>query len=477
MQHSYFDATNDLLLATLTKPVSRRTLLLTLAAGLGAATVPLLASCVAPPAAPGTTGGAAPQAASEQVKLQFWQYQTGDDETIWNNMIHTFNDQHPSLEVEPIRQPYQDFASKLSAALAEGRGPDFVFVNSLGEIAESCDRCVDLETKLGDKGLDLKAEFAPKMLDAGRNSGVLVGLPMDVRPIAAIINKAHALAVGLDTGKPPTDKDSLLDWARQMTQYDETSNITRSGFLLTETGSQPNLVFGIIATQGGARYVNEYCQATDFYMIATQVAAQWILDAYDVHKIADRLPPDPNLSPDQSLVQDFKAELGSMLWTGPGALRAFAQGPDNLIVTKVPNVGGTEQTLGPISILTVFTPSDQDARQDTAIEAIKWLSDNSLLWVANGPGLPLRKSMLEDDVYKNSPLYDLRQPFMESLENLYVENFAWDLYTGPEGVGKAMDPVWAGTNSVENGLTSIKSVISTNLILCCKCSWPCCKKK
>ncbi|MFN8444851.1 MAG: extracellular solute-binding protein [Caldilineaceae bacterium] len=442
---------------TLSVKLSRRAMLRTFALGMGAVAATSLVGCIAPaaPAASTEAGAATAGAASEPVVLQLWHHLTASDGEVFNALLDQYNAANPDVQIEYQLVPGEELPTKIAAAIATGEPPDIGF-RMMSDVSRwNRDGATEpLDELMQAAGLDLN-DFLAEYLGLSSLGGKLMMVPIDVSPHGMLINSGQAEEAGLDITKPPADGESLLAWADAMTQRDG-DKVTRPGLLLTGSGVAPNVVFGILAQQWGAQRVDaEGKKVTFLETDAPQKAAQWVIDAFDTHKVASRDVSDRYKS--------FGQGVGSIFWTGPWTLNGYMNTEGLKFMTaKIPTVGDNFTTIVDVAGMNIF--SQQDAgRMEASAKAIKWLSDNSLFWVTKGRGVPPRKSILAAPDYSATGIpWEYRQAFSESIEGGFADEmgapYGPDLayYAGGDmPTAKAMDPVWAGDRTIEEGLAAL----------------------
>jgi len=392
---------------------------------------------------------------SEVVQLQIWHHLTASDGEVFNALLDKFNATHKNIRIEYRTMPDEELPTKIAAAVATGNPPDIGF-RMMADITRwyNDGAVLALDDVMKASGLNMK-DFLPESLATATYKGKLIMVPMDASPHGMLINVKHAKEAGLDITKPPTDVASLLKWATAMTK---TSNgqITRSGLLLTGSGVAPNVLFGILAQEWGAKRINDdQTQVTFLETNAPKRAAQWILDAFDKNKISSRDVSDRYKS--------FGQGVGSIFFTGPWTLNGYINTNGlEFMTVKNPVVGDTFTTLVDLAGLCIFK-QDDPKRTKAAAEAVKWLSDNSMFWVTKGRGIPLRQSILNNADYKGTGIpWKYRQAFSNSVKGGFSDEIPFPIggefsyyASGDMPVAKAMDPVWAGTRSIDDGLAQL----------------------
>ena len=105
------------------------------------------------------------------------------------------------------------------------------------------------------------------------------------------------------------------------------------------------------------------------------------------------------------------------------------------------------------------------------MQAVKWLSDNSLLWTTKGRGASPRTSIQNNPQYKTAGLpWDLRGAFVEGVSYatlnqgvpvLAAQDFA--PYAGDNFLAKTLDEVWNNKKSIDDAMTAIQTKWQSDL--------------
>ena len=444
-----------------TPMLSRRSLMRGMAFGLGGLAMTSLAAC-APAAAPAAEESmdeeAAPAPMQETVIM--WYDLGASDAQVWERFCENYNEanEHPDINFEYEQVGGGEMGTKIMASIATGDPPDISF-RTMNDVAvwHQAGGLAPLDDLMETVGLDLD-DFLPQYIEWSSLEGQLYSITMDILPIAALINVNHAEEAGLDVSNPPADGPSLIEWSKAMT-VKEGDQITRSGFLMTGSSVQPNVVFGIIAQQLGAQPLNDDRTSVTFNDTDAPIqAAQWVLDTFDEHEMSTRDIADRYGA--------YGQQVGSIFWTGPWTLFGYVntEGLD-FITAPVSLIGDTLTTEAREYGLALFTaPGRTEDHLVAGAKVIKWFSDNSMLWVTEGRGAPPRRSILDDPDYMTLGLdWELRKPFAEAVEYSFfdylnmVDGGQFAFYAGSSAiVPKSMDPVWAGEKSIEEGLADVE---------------------
>jgi ABC-type glycerol-3-phosphate transport system substrate-binding protein len=384
----------------------------------------------------------APAVIGKDLELVHWSWLTASDGEVWKQMIDDFNAAHKGkgLQINMEVVPDDQYGTKVLSAAATGNAPDFGW-GTAGLRADWVKKGVvlPLDETFKQVGFDL-SDFTPQSLAASRYAGKLCMMPMDGMSLQVLLNVDHAQAAGLDPAHPPKTGDELIAWADKMTQR-QGDTVTRSGFLMTGSGVQTTVTWGIVAHQMGFRRTSPDLKRAGLNPEAGEQAAQWLLNLYDKHKVSTRDVTDR--------YKAFGTGQGSMFLTGPWTLNGYVQGGLNFISFQMPQVGKDRSTYFELGGLEMYLQRDRSRMEATA-QAMRWLSDNSFLWTTKGRGAAMRKSILARSDYKTAGHdWKVRGAFIEGMPNAVVGEVPvsagpdFTIYTGSGFAAKTMDPVWA----------------------------------
>ena len=139
-------------------------------------------------------------------------------------------------------------------------------------------------------------------------------IPMDLMSLQPEVNLDIVKEAGLDPEKFPTDGDTLIEWAKAMTKRDG-DKVTRSGIMMTGSGVQPTVTWGIVSQQMGFRRASDDLKTACVNPDAGKKAMQWVLDLFDKHKVSTRDVTDR--------YKAFGTGQGGIFWTGPWTLNGY----------------------------------------------------------------------------------------------------------------------------------------------------------
>lgn len=417
-----------------------------------------LAGCVPKSVSPSTADSqSGPPATKKTIELVHWHYLTASDGEVWQQTIDAFNEayQNKGIQIKPQVIHYDEYGTKLLAATAAGRAPDFGW--GAGGLRAKWIKegvVVPLDELAKQVGLDLD-DFTPKSLEASRYpkyGNQLYMVPMDAMSLQMLVNLDHVQEAGLDINQPPETGEQLLEWAKAMTKLSN-GKVLRSGILMTGSGVQPTVTWGIVAAQMGFQRASEDLKKAAVNPEAGKAAMQWILDLFDKHKVSTRDVTDR--------YKAFGTGDGSTFWTGPWTLNGYLEQGLNFTTLLFPNIGGQPATYYELGGLELYTQKDT-SRYEATMEAVKWLSDHSFPWTTVGRGAAVRNSILARDDYNQAgPPWKVRGPFIEGLEfatlsPIPVEDADdFEIYSSNNFLATTLASVWTGEKSIDQAMDEL----------------------
>ena len=404
--------------------------------------------------------------AADPIELVHWSWLSASDAEVWTQMIQNFNDAHKDkgVQIKMETVPDDQYETKVLAAAASGQAPDFGW-GTAGLHAQWAQDgvIVPLDDLSKQVGLDL-ADFSEFSISSSRYpkyDNKLFMIPMDLMTIQPEVNLDHVKEAGLDPDKFPTDGDTLIEWAKAMTKRDG-DKVTRSGIMMTGSAVQPTITWSIVAAQMGFKRVSDDYKTAAQNPEAGKQAMQWVLDLFDKWKVSTR-----------DVTNRYKAfgtGQGSIFWTGPWTLNGYVQQKLNFRSYAFPKIGSTLLTYLEEGGMELYVQKDT-GRYEASMQAVKWLSDNSLLWTTKGRGASPRTSIQNNPEYKTAGLpWDIRGAFVEGVSYatlnqgvpvLAAQDFA--PYAGDNFLAKTLDEVWNNKKSIDDAMTAIQTKWQSDL--------------
>ncbi len=422
-----------------------------------AACTPALTQTAAPaqntPAAIAT--GGAPSVA-KPIELVHWSWLVASDGEVWQKMIDAFNAANKDIQIRMEIVPDDQISQKVLGSVAAGQAPDFGW-NTGGLQAQWANDgvIIPLDDLAAKTGLDM-TDFSDTSLKASRvprMNNKLFMIPMDAMCEAVEINTDHAKEAGLDINNPPKNGDELLAWAKAMTKMKD-GKVDRSGIMMTGSGVQPTVTWGMVAEQMGFKRASDDLKTACVNPDKGKEAMQWVLDLFDKHQVSTRDVTDR--------YKAFGNGQGSMFWTGPWTINGYVTQGLPFISAPFPNVGGKQITYYELGGLEMYSQKDT-GRYEATMKAIKWLSDNSFLWTTKGRGASPRKSITSRPDYNTAGSdWKVRGAFVDSMSFativpvpvLAADDF--QIYAGGNFLATQVSAVIAGQKTIDEFMTALQ---------------------
>jgi len=396
--------------------------------------------------------------AANPVEIIHWSPLTASDGEVWAKMVQNFNDAHKDkgVQIKMDVIPWDEYPTKVLAAAATGNAPHFGWGDAGARAQFAKDGViVPLDDLAKSAGLDL-ADFSEFSLNNSKYSKYADGLmmvPMDMMCLQPEVNVDHVKEAGLNPDNFPKDGDTLIEWAKAMTKM-EGDKVARSGIMMTGSGVQPTVTWGIVAEQMGFRRVSDDLKTAALNPDAGKAAMQWVLDLFDKHKVSTREVTDR--------YKAFGSGQGSIFWTGPWTLAGYVEQKLPFRTFDFPKVGKDLITYFEMGGLEVYVQPDE-SKYGPAMDAVKWLSDNSFLWCTVGRGVTPRNSILNHPEYKTTGYsWDIRGPFVDGMSYATAAPIGilagpdFQIYSGGNFLAKTLELVWAGQSTIDEAMTKLQ---------------------
>ncbi len=423
------------------------------------------AAAAAALAATGTLARLPRVRAATPIELTHWSWLSASDAEVWGQMIQNFNDAHKDkgVRIKLELVPDDQYETKLLAAAASGQAPDFGW-GTAGLRAQWAQDgvVVPLDDLAKQAGLDLSdfSDFSLKSARYPKYDNKLFMIPMDLMSLQPEVNLDHVKEAGLDPEKFPTDGEGLIEWAKAMTKRDG-DKVVRSGIMMTGSGVQPTVTWGIVSQQMGFRRASDDLKTAAVNPEAGKQAMQWVLDLFDKWKVSTR-----------DVTNRYKAfgtGQGSIFWTGPWTLNGYVQQKLNFRTYLFPKIGKDLVTYFEMGGMEIYVQKDT-GRYEAAMQAIKWLSDNSFLWTTRGRGASPRASIVNRPDYKTAGLpWSQRGAFVEGMSFAKVGEIPvlaaqdFTVYAGSNFLAKTLEGVWNGQTSIDKAMSEIQEKWQSDL--------------
>ena len=396
--------------------------------------------------------------AASDIEIVHWSWLAASDGEVWQKMIDSFNEAHKGkgMQIRMELIPEEQYVTKVLAAVATGQAPDFGW-GTAGKAAQLArdEVLVPLDDVAAQVGLDV-ADFSAYSIKASRYpkyDNKMFMVPMDLMSLQPEINLDHVVEAGLAPPRPPQNGAARLAGAPARPNRAGAPR-TPPGIMMTGSGVQPTVTWGIVAEQMGFQRASDDLKTACVNPDAGKAAMQWVLDLFDKHKVSTRDVTDR--------YKAFGTGQGSIFWTGPWTLNGYVNQGLNFETAMFPNIGGKHVTYFEMGGLELYQQQDQ-GRYEATMQAVKWLSDNSFLWTTVGRGASPRQSILARAAYKpaGNP-WKVRGAVIDGMEFATVGEIPvvngpnFTIYSGGNFLAKTLEGVWAKQVSIDDAMTMLQ---------------------
>jgi len=244
-----------------------------------------------------------------------------------------------------------------------------------------------------------------------------------------------------------------MEWAEKLVKR-EGVKVTRSGILMTGSGVQPTVTWGIVAAQMGFQRASDDLKTACVNPPAGKAAMQYILDLFDKQKVSTRDVTDR--------YKAFGNGQGSIFWTGPWTLNGYVQQKLPFMTALFPKIGDKLCTYFEMGGMELYTQQDT-SRHEVTMQAVKWLSDNSFTWTTIGRGASPRKSIINRPDYKTAGHpWSVRGAFVEGMsfatqgEIPVVNGPNFTIYSPGNFLANTLAGVWTGQAKIDDTMSALQ---------------------
>jgi multiple sugar transport system substrate-binding protein len=321
------------------------------------------------------------------VELNYWTGFTGGDRPFMEDLVASFNADHPNISVAMNVVVWAEFYQKTPAAVRSGHGPD-IGIMHVDQLATAAAHrtIVPLDGLAEVLGVQ-DGDFAPAAWDAGVFLGKRYGIPLDVHPLGMYYNKAVLEEAGLDPSAPPENREQFMAALEQM-KSKGVRGFWVSPFLFTG-----GLMFQSLIPQfGGSLYNEDGTRATfgDEPGIEALRFMRSVIDegysAADVGQDAEAIA--------------FKNGQNAFVWTGCWSINEYASTPGlEWGAAPLPVIG--EQpgaSAGSHQFVVMAQPSPDENKMRASRAFIDWMSQRSFEWAESGM-VPARIEVVESQEF------------------------------------------------------------------------------
>lgn len=196
------------------------------------------------------------RARADAVQIEYWQYYFKERVTAMDALIAQFQSANPGITVKQTTFPYDQYRTKVSAAVPAGGGPD-VLQLYYGWLRDF--RRAGLLQPLPEEMFpptQIERDFYP-IITQMKSDGAYYGLPTAVRSMGLFVNKRLLRDAGI--ADAPADLDAFVADAKAVTKFDAGGNMTTAGTTIGLPSQDSHWWREALVRQfGGVPYSDDY---------------------------------------------------------------------------------------------------------------------------------------------------------------------------------------------------------------------------
>jgi multiple sugar transport system substrate-binding protein len=321
------------------------------------------------------------------VTLDFWNGFTGGDGPQMLALVEDFSKRHSNVTVRMVTSRWDDFYTKVPAAVSSGQGPDVALMH-VDQIATNAAHgaIVPLDDLVRDLGLR-EADFAAPVWRAGVYRGHRYGVPLDMHPLGLYSNRTVLEKAGLDPDRPPGTRDEYEAALQE----------------LKGKGIQGSWVTPFFFT-GGHQFMSLLWQFGGELTDADATRATWNNDAgvqaldWQRSLISKGYSP-PNVGQDADLIA-FKNGQAAYIWNGAWAIGDFGSTEGlEWSLAPLPQIGSEKAAWSNSHNFVVMRQSRPDSNKLRACKLLIDTITRSPAWATAGQ-IPARRSARESPAFR-----------------------------------------------------------------------------
>ncbi len=348
------------------------------------------------------------------VEIEYWQYTFKQRVDTIDTLIQQFQAANPGITVKQVTVPYDNYRTRIAAAIPAGEGPDVVqlFYGWLGDYIDA-----NLLQPLPASTFDTAAidrEFFP-FVQGMKVGGQYYALPTAVRSLALFWNRKLFKEAGLDPEHPPATLEELVDIARKTTKRDSAGNLTQVGIALDTAGQDVQWIRQILIPEfGGVPYSPDYRKVA-YNTPAGVAAVRWYTDLITKDKLS-------TLGFLTDGVTAFRSGKAAMTIDGSFRLGAFdAQKGLDYGVAELPAHDGRRSNFASYWANGI-TSKAKGEKLEAAAKFLAFITTPAAmqLWMEKVGELPARVALAQSDAVKNNKTYG---PFVRGLSYAVATEF------------------------------------------------------
>jgi len=359
------------------------------------ASAPAETAATAEPEATQEAVAAEPEATAEPITLVFWHtYGDGEEEQLKNVVLPMWNELHPEITIEAVRQDGSQYHEMIVTSFGTGQSPDVARIDIVNSAAYAAQGGLTALSDYEDFAA-LKDTFLEGPLSTNLYQGGYYGLPLDTNCKAAVINTAIMSELGID-GAPATMEEFIA------------AAEARGTYSLNVSGVGDWDLYPYFWLFGGSLTDEGFTKASGYLDGAASVAAiQTMLDLH-AKKVFTIRDVDGTVDAWDGINSEY-----AMFFEGPWFFGSYEEKlSQGIIAATIPTYNGRSASVVGGENIAVFATSKH---ADAAYEFAKFMTSEAVQLAMLEKGqLPVLKSLVDNETVLNNPVWSV---YMKQLES------------------------------------------------------------
>lgn len=335
-------------------------------------------------------------AQGQKIEISFWSLFTGGDGAFFDAMVKEFNESQNEIVMKTDTVKFDNYYTKLTAALAAKNAPDVVVMHQdrLSNYVPS-GSLLPLNDYVKKAGMDLST-FEQAPISAATIGGKIYAIPMDVHPLIMYYNTELFAKAGIT--KAPVSLDELFAAAKAVQEKTGAMGIAMDNTTLKYKAYTLTRAFMSMLKEQGYDTLNATNTKANFNNAAGEKAYQALSDMVNKYKVTPK-----QLDYDSS-VAEFKLGKAAIHFNGVWVTGTFEQQAGlKFAAVKFPALFGKNASWAGSHTFAVPAQKTVDEKRVlAAVKFIDWMTAHGYLWAKAGH-VPTRRTAVEAPEFKNLP--------------------------------------------------------------------------
>jgi len=338
---------------------------------------------------------AEPEATAEPITLTFWHtYGDGEEEQLKNVVLPMWNELHPEITIEAVRQDGGQFHEMIVTSFGTGQSPDVARIDIVNTAAYAAQGGLVALSDYEDFAA-LKDTFLEGPLSTNLYQGSYYGLPLDTNCKAAVINTAIMKELGIE-GAPATMEEFIA------------AAESRGTYSLNVSGVGDWDLYPYFWLFGGQLTDEGFTKASGYLDGAASVASiQTMLDLH-AKKVFTIRDVDGTVDAWDGINSEY-----AMFFEGPWFFGSYEEKlSQGIIAATIPTYNGRSASVVGGENIAVFATSKH---ADAAYEFAKFMTSEAVQLAMLDKGqLPVLKSLVSNEKVLGNPVWSVYMAQLES---------------------------------------------------------------